>query len=249
VSVPPVSVQASPPSGPSPQEIQARREALAKRLLGGQARNPTPPKPTPAVDPAHHPLRFASSSDAVDALRKRYEDRVDNATAAQARRYTKAGEDAVSKSDFVAAATSFHIATKFAPDDASLAARYLEVKAEADKLLCDSYIKQANYEERNQHWSEAARSWQKVCKVKIGDAKANAHAARCVLKSDDGDLHQAAEHAKAAVGAEPESVENHVVLAEIYLAAGLAVSAKRAAETGLSIDPKHTVLLGILKKT
>ena len=40
----PVSVRASSPGaavGPSPAEIQARREALAKRLLGGQSVRPS----------------------------------------------------------------------------------------------------------------------------------------------------------------------------------------------------------------
>ena len=62
-------------------------------------------------------------------------------------------------------------------------------------------------------------------------------------------MHQAAEHAKIAVMAEPAVVEHHVTLAEIYAKAGLSASARRAAETGLALDPKNPVLLGITKKT
>jgi tetratricopeptide (TPR) repeat protein len=227
-----------PPTPPTPQELQARREALAKRLLGGQSVRP-PAASAPPVEPPS-PHRYSNPGDAMDALKRRYEDRIDNATAQQAKRYIKAAEDALSKNDLVAAASSFHIAAKFAPDDTALAMRYQEVKNEADKLLCESYVKQATYEERSHHWPEAARSWQKVCKIKIGEAHANEHAAHC--------LHQAAEHAKTAVGAEPAVLEHHVTLAEIYLKAGLTASAKRAAETGLNLDPKNVVLLAIQKK-
>src|SRR5204863_484914 len=92
----------------------------------------------------------------------------------------------------------------------ALAMRYQEVKNEADKLLCDSYIKQATYEERSQHWPEAARSWQKVCKIRLGEARANAHAAHCLLKIENGDLHQAAEHAKLAVTEAGKRLVGHI---------------------------------------
>ncbi|MEO7328921.1 MAG: tetratricopeptide repeat protein, partial [Minicystis sp.] len=105
-----------------------------------------------------------------------------------------------------------------------------------------------NYEEKSQHWPEAARSWQKVCKIKVGEVQPNAHAARCLLHMDGADLHQAAEHAKVAVSGEPGVVDHHVTLAEIYLKAGLTASAKRAAETGLQLDPKNAALLGVVKK-
>ncbi|MEA2751128.1 MAG: hypothetical protein QOI41_5271 [Myxococcales bacterium] len=237
------------PTGPSPQELQARREALAKRLLGGQSVRPPAAHHSVAPPSDSNPLRYQSSGDAMDALKRRYEERIDNATANQARKYSKLAEDALSKNDLVAAASSLHIATKFAPDDTALAMRYQEVKNDADKLLCESYIKQATYEQRSHHWPEAARTWQKVTKIRPGDINANAQAAKCLLKAEGGDMHQAAEHAKAAVIAEPAVVEHHIVLAEIYAKAGLQASAKRAAETGLALDPKNPVLLGITKKT
>jgi len=234
-------------SGPSPQELQARREALAKRLLGGGSMRPPPAQPAAPSTPPPNPLRYSNSGDAMDALKRRYEERIDNATVAQARRYVQSAEDALSKNDVVAAATSFHIATKFAPEDVALAMRYQEVKNQADKLLCESYVKQAQYEERSQRWPEAARSWQKVAKIKVTDARAHERAAHCLLHGE-GDLHQAAEHAKQAVGLDPAQVGYHLTLAEIYLRAGKAASARRAAETGLAIDPKHAGLTALLKR-
>jgi curved DNA-binding protein CbpA len=235
------------PLGNHAEDLKARREALARRLLGGNTVRP-PTKSAPAPSERPNPLRYSNTADAVDALKRRYEQRVENATVMQARKYVQAGEDAMSKNDVVAAASSFSIATKFAPDDTQIAMRYQEVKNQADKILSESYSKQAAYEERNQHWQEAARSWQKVCKIKVGDAKANERAAHCMLQFDEADLQQAAEHAKVAVSAAPDRIENHVTLAEIYLKAGHKHSAKRAAETGLKLDAKNASLLGVLKK-
>lgn len=249
-SVPVVRQTTSPgpvaPQGPSAQELQARREALAKRLLGGQSVRPTAQTAPPPEMP--NPLRYSNSGDAVDALKRRYEERVENATLAQSRKYVQAAETALSKNDFVAAASSLHIATKFAPDDTSLAMRYQEVKNEADKVLCESYVKQATYEQRSQHWPEAARTWQKVAKIRVGDVNANAQAAKCLLKAESGDMHAAAEHAKVAVSGEPSVVDHHATLAAIYAKAGLTASARRAAETGLAMDPANAALLAIMKK-
>ncbi len=234
------------PTGPSPEELAARRAALAKRLLGGGSIRPQSPS-QPAA-PAPDPLRYSNPQDAMDALKRRYEQRIDNATLAQARKYVQAGEAAYAKRDFVGAASAFQIATQYAPEDVTIAMRYQEVKNEADVVLCESYLKQAIYEERSQHWPDAARSWQKVAKIKGTDAKAHGHAAHCLLQIEGSDLHVAAEHAKHAVSMDSANVQYHVTLAEIYLKAGKQASAKRSAETGLQLDPKNAALLAVIKK-
>jgi curved DNA-binding protein CbpA len=244
--VPPRQPSGPPASGISAQELQARREVLAKRLLGANSIRPAAPSSPPVEKP--NPLRYSNPNDAMDALKRRYHDRIDNATLAQAKKYIEAGEDALAKKDLVQAASMFSIATKFAPDDAALAMRYQEIKNDADKTLVESYLKQAQYEERSMHWQEAARSWQKVARIRPSDAKAHERAAYAILKQDDGDLRVAAEHAKSAVAANPQEVAYHVTLAEIYMKVGHSASAKRAAETGLQLDPRNTTLLAILKK-
>jgi curved DNA-binding protein CbpA len=244
-SSPGAAISVAPP-GLSAEDLQARREALARRLVGGQSLRP-PSSMSPPASTAN-PLRYSNTGDAVDALKRRYEERIESATVAQAQRHVKAAEEALLKNNLVAAASALQIATKFTPDDVALAMRYQEVKNQADQLLCESYLKQATYEERSQHWIEAARSWQKVCKVKAGDGPSNFHAASCLLRADEADLHEAAEHAKVAVAAQPGTIDHHVTLAEIYLKAGLMASAKRAAEVGLAVDPKSSPLLAVQKK-
>jgi curved DNA-binding protein CbpA len=237
------------PTGPSPAELQARREALARRLTGGASLRPQS-QPQPQKPPSNRPdpLRYSNPNDAMDALKRRYEARVEHATLAQAQKYVAAAEEAFAKNDLVAAASSLSIATKFAPDDAALAMRYQETKNKADKILCESYEKLAVYEERAQHWLEAARNWQKVAKIKQDDPKAHERAAHAMVRAPDADLHQAAEHAKQAIALRPTDITNHLALVEIYVKAGLTASARRAAEGAEKVDPKNAKLQELIKK-
>lgn len=245
-SVPPPAPgpsSAAPAPGPirnEAAELQARREALARRLLGGKSIKPPPAAP--------NPQKYTNSADAVDALKRRYEARVEDATAAQARKYSTAGEEALAKNDLVAAASAFGIALKFTPNDTELAARHAEVKERADSQLVESYTKQATYEEKNGHYLEAAKTWQKVIKLRPNDVRARQGAANSLLRAPEGDMHEAAEHAKRAVALEPTAVAHHVTLAEIYTKAGLVASAKKAAEIGLQHAPDHKALLAIAKQ-
>lgn len=236
------------PAGPSAAELQARREALARRLTGG---NPAPrtqqqePK-VPSNRP--DPLRYSNPNDAMDALKRRYEARIEHATQAQAQKYVSAAEEAFAKNDLVAAASALSIATKFAPDDPALAMRYEETKNRADLILCESYQKQAVYEERAQHWTEAARNWQKVAKIKGDDPKAHERAAHAMVRCAEPDLHQAAEHAKQAIALAAADIQNHLTLVEVYVKAGLTASARRAAEVAEKVDPKNAKLQELVKK-
>ena len=102
----------------------------------------------------------------MDAIKRRYEQRVEHATQSQTQRYVQSAEDALANNDLVSAATSLGIAAKLAPEDLELARRAKEVKARSDEALLESYLKQANYEEKQRHWNEAARSWVKAAKLK-----------------------------------------------------------------------------------
>jgi curved DNA-binding protein CbpA len=240
-AAPPPVVTRPPPgaAGPSAEEIRARKEALARRLTAGR-------KVTPPAVERPNPLKYTNTNDAMDALKRRYENRIESAAQAQVQRYVTSAEDALAKNDLVAASTAFNIASKFAPDDAALAQRAQEMKQRADELLCESYLKQAQYEERQGHWAESARSWVKVAKIK-NDATSHERAAHALLCSPEADLHLAADHAKQAIALQPGNPANHVTLVEIYLKAGLTTSARRAADAVLQLDPANTAVQALLK--
>jgi curved DNA-binding protein CbpA len=234
-------------SGASADEVRARKEALARRLMAGRKVSAPPGAQAPQPSEKPSPLKYANTADAMDVLKRRYEERIDSATIAQAQRYVKAADEALAKNDLVQAATSLNLASKFAPADAALAERAQQVKAQADATLCESYLKQAQYEERQGHFTEAARSWVKVAKIQ-NDAHSHERAANAIYRSAEPDLHQAADHAKAAIALEPHNVQCHVTLVEVYLKAGLTTSARRAADAAQAVDPKHALVVALLKK-
>lgn len=237
------------PRAPSAEEIQRRKEALARRLMAGQhPRSTSPPentaKPTAATE---SPLRYSNSGDAMDALKRRYHERLENATQAHAQRYVQSAEDALAKNDLVTAATALGVATKFSPDDADLAARAANVRTMADKTLCETHLKQAQSEERQGHWLEASRLWTKVAKLQ-NDATSHERAANAILRSPGGDLREAAEHAKQALMLSPNVIDVHLTLVEIYVKAGLTASARRAAEMATALDPKNPAVQALSKR-
>lgn len=234
-------------AAPSAEEIRARKEALARRLVGGQRPSTSGMRAVSAPAPAPNPLAYENTADAAAALKRRYEARIGGAAGAQVRKFTQSAEESLAKGDVVAAATALGVAMSFAPNDPALAARHREARAAADQVLSASYTKQAEYEEKNALWTEAARSWQKVAKMSPDRAEASERAARALLNAD-GDLHLAAEHAKRALALSPQKVSLYVILAEVYSKAGLHASARRAAEMGLALDPQNAALAAIAKR-
>jgi curved DNA-binding protein CbpA len=230
------------PTAPSVDvSAAARRDALARRLLGGRPGS-SPSRPSmPAVQ------RPPTTAEAMDALRRRFEDRKAQARAAQARKYVAAGEEALAKNDVVSAANNFRVASTLLPEDEQLEKRATETQGRADAILADTYAKQAVYEEKTGQWPEAARSWQRVCRGRPNDARVCERAANAIVKAE-GDLHEAARLAKQAVAIAPDTVSFRVTLAGVYLAAGLALNARRELETAAQRAPHDDTIQAMLKR-
>lgn len=221
-------------------EAKTRREMLARRLTGNGARAAAPAPVAPAAT-------YAKPADAVDALKRRYEERLLAAKASQAKKYGESGMAARAKGDMVAAANALRVAVTFDENNAQLKAAYEEAQRASDQLLAEQYAKQADYEEKSERWADAARSWQRVARAKETDAKAHERAAHCLVKAD-GNLHEASKLAQRAVQLNPKSAHAHVVLANVYLAAGLGKNAKRELETALVLAPNDAGIATLLKR-
>jgi len=246
----PTTPAAGTPEAPKPSAVEvsaaARRDALARRLLGGTSRPPaTGSSPSrPSVPPVQRPT---TSADAMDALRRRYEDRKSHARAAQARKYLAAGEEALAKGDPVSAANAFRVAASLVPQDEHIQKRASDTQGRADELLADTYTKQAVYEEKTGQWPEAARSWQRVCRGRPKDAKARDRAANAIVKAG-ADLHEGARLAQEAIAISPDTIAFRVTLANVYLAAGLALNARRELETAAQRAPHDDTIQAMLKR-
>ncbi len=236
--------------------MAARRDALARRLLGGLPSSSAPPaRGHSSGPPAGAAPAVPSTADAMDALRRRYQDRVVRAKAAEARKYVANAKSAEAAGDPIAAANAYRVASQLVPDDVEVRAGAQAAQTKADTVLGDNYSKQASYEERNQQWPEASRSWSRVCKARPNDARTHERAANAALMASTanpsapaGDLHEAARLAKRACEIEPANPAFRVTLAKVYVAAGLGLAARRELETGAQLAPQDDTIRSMLKK-
>jgi curved DNA-binding protein CbpA len=233
-------------------DVQAAREALARKLRGGQAMPPRPPQGAPSTTnspsqmppPPANPL---SARDAVDALKRRYEERMVDSRAAQVAKYKTAGEAAIAKGDYVAGVNALRVALSFDPDNTQLAAQTDEAQRSADSLLAENYEKQALYEEKNDQWSHASRSWARVARARPSSAMAQERAANAILRSQ-GNVREAAEFAKRAVGLENKNGGYHATLAWAYLVGGMLLNAKREIEIAAQLAAEDPTVVAIAKR-
>jgi curved DNA-binding protein CbpA len=233
-----------PRAASSPQiDVSARRDALAKRLLGGRApgSSSTPPPRTSATPPSGQTV-----TEAMDALRRRYEERVSRAKTAQARKYAANGEAALARGDTVAAANAFRVAATLSPHDPTLERSALDAQSQAEAVLGEAYARQASYEEKTAQWAEAVRSWTRVCAVRPNDADAHERAANAIIKTG-GNLQEASRLAERACALDSSEPRFRVTLAQVYVAAGLSSNALRELETAAQLDPQDGNIQAMMK--
>lgn len=226
----------APTQGLSQEELlRQRREALARKLMGG--RRPGAPGAAPSQPTAPAPMDPAIAERASEALRQRQEAAIADAKRAQVNKYLEAGRAAMASADFAGAANSFRIASSLAPDDAAVQASCNEALQKVAVALADGYWKQALYEEGNNRWAEAALSFSKVCTGRPDDAHAHERVAFATLKSA-GNSRRAVDFARRAIELEPKRPEFRVTLARAYAAAGLEKSASSELDRALELGPK-----------
>lgn len=214
-----------------------RRDAFARRLMAGRA-------PSSAIKT---PVGSKGTGEAVQALKRRYEDRVSTARQTQIDKYVHMANESEAKNDVVAAANALRVALTFGSHDAALKARSDELSARADAVLAETYERQAVYEERSENWGEAARSWAKVAKARPESAKAQERAAFCMLKAGT-DLHDAAVLVQKAIALQPKNADFKITLANVYLSAGLMLNAKRELEAAAQLSPGNGTIQALLKR-
>ncbi len=251
ISTPPISVAPPPQERTSGIQLseQARRDALARRLLGGRSSGPpsrdgreTPATPVPAPDP--------------DALRRHYEQKISAVREHMAKEHLLTADRAASAGDWVAATNAYRLAAQINPDDAELQRSLNDAQRKANEVLGEAYRKQATYEEKAGKMFEAARSWQRVVKALPDEPEPHARAAACMLaanadqrgNADQANLRLAATLAQRAIALEPQHVKHRTLLAEIYLAAGLSLNAKRELEAAARLAPDDANIASLLKR-
>jgi len=241
-----------PSSSMRPSDPDVRRRALARKLgRAPQADGKEPSTPAEVEDQRQEAAQQSTVRQewAADELKRRYQDRIQAARDRQVEVYTRAAKQALDKGDNVGASNALRIAVSLVPEDTELALRLNEVASRAKHELSASYLEQAEYEERDEKWVAAAKSYARAL-VGRPEAKIYDKLAHCLL-SGEGDLREAGEAAKKAVLMQPDNARFRVNLARFYVKAGMKQSAEgelsRAATLGSS-DDKVTDWIRRLKR-
>jgi tetratricopeptide (TPR) repeat protein len=243
-SGPPNSVPTSPTPTPSPSlrpsDPEARRRALARKLGVSM-----PPAARVSVPPDPHAAALARETATAD-IKRMYEQRVVELKERQVQHYVDAANAAEQAGDLVSATNALRIATSLAPADAAMKTRLGELEMRAATGLADSYLEQAQYEEREGRFKEAARSYQRALRSKPLP-KLMDRVATCIFMAK-GDLKEAADFGKRAVLGAPDDASFRVTLAKIYLEAGMKQSGLSELERAQQLAPKDDTIRDLLKR-
>lgn len=227
-------------SGSSDHERMQRKRELLERKLRGRSRRPlrksepvrSMPAPTAKVgaktalrDLTRSLKRTAGVTGGVD----RAEHHVETARLAEAR------------GDLAAAATALRMAITLDSSRSDIQEQYRRVNSHLRVQLLDIHREQATYEEDNNLWAAASISWAKVADADPQDSIAPRRAARALL-SAGGDLRKARDFAQRSLDLAPDSLEARLLLARIYIQAGMDNSAAKELDEAAKLDPGHEMV-------
>jgi tetratricopeptide (TPR) repeat protein len=154
---------------------------------------------------------------------------------------------AEAKGDLAAAATALRMAITLDSSRADVQEQYRQVNSHLRVQLLDIHRQQATYEEDNNLWSAASISWAKVAEAAPEDPIAPRRAARALL-SAGGDLRKARDFAQRSLDLAPDSLEARLLLARIYIQAGMDNSAAKELDEAAKLDPGHEMVKNLRKQ-
>ncbi|MGC4088823.1 MAG: DnaJ domain-containing protein [Polyangiaceae bacterium] len=244
----PSFLPSGPPSDPARISVgrpdaDARRRALARKL---GLSSPPPAEIRPSPTPPATPTTPAIHERAANDLKRRYEQRMSEARRRQVHEYLSRAEVSMSEQKVVEAVNALRIAVSLAPDDPLLRQRLDDLQGEANKQLASRYLEQAEYEERDRRWAEAARSYARALSG-APSARLHDRVAFCLLAAQ-GDVKSAVENARKAVLMAPNDTPFRLTLARAYLAAGMRESGIGELERASAIAPSDDTIKETLRR-
>lgn len=154
---------------------------------------------------------------------------------------------AEAEGDFAAAATALRMAITLDSNRTDLQQEYARVNSHLRVQLIDIHREQARYEEENNMWAAASISWAKVADAAPDDAVAPRRAAKALLAAG-GDLRKARDFALRSLEVKPDVLETRLLLARIYIEAGMEASALKEVEEAAKLDPDHEMVKNLKKQ-
>lgn len=203
-------------ASPEPDKAdKARREALARRLLGGSSRKLPATRSSPAVPAVSPSAPPTPKQVGIETL-------------------ISSARTAAANGDLVMASNRARLAAKMDP---RFVAEAEELTHRAHAAMAEGYVKQARFEELEERWVAAAISWVKAHEGKPADP-AIAERAANALRLAGGDLHKAVRLAEMAARMRANDASYRLTLAEVYSAAGLLKRARSELDVALRINPQ-----------
>jgi tetratricopeptide (TPR) repeat protein len=230
------SVASMPAVAPNDEVQRAAREALARKLAGSRTLS--------------HPSMPAVQPGAISAgasLQAQFANREDLAQRNKLDNLRRSANELASKGDFLGASNTMQIAVAMAPEDATIKSEASEILRRLNLHMAPQNVEAAKDAERNRQFERAAVLWTKVASVLPEDFESNFRLGRCLL-TIGRDLARAAEAARRSVAAAPRRIEGHLLLAEIFEAAGKPASARSAAEQAAKLDPTSPAVKDLLAR-
>ena len=238
--------ETGPPVAPGSAERlrMERKRQLLERKLGRRTR-PSSKAPGRAVPtPTARVGKKTALRDLTRSLKRtaRVTGGVD-----RAQHHIEAARAAEAKGDLAAAATSLRMALTLDPARKDVREQYKRVNSSLRIQLVDIHREQARYEEENGLWAAASISWAKVTEAAPEDADPPRRAARAIVAAG-GDLRKARDFALHSLELEPESLDTRLLLARIYIDAGMARSAATELDEAAKLDPEHEMVKNLRKQ-
>lgn len=219
------------------------------RLMGGRARpDGTTTSQMDIPNPKQPVSTEASRADVLRGLAGSLRD-VSNVTGSgqSLRRHLLAASDAERAGDLKGALSAIKLASALAPDDPRVSAELRRLEGIRSVEEAPMFETRALAEEQAGDWSGAALSWLRVVEGRPTDPVAARRCANALLEANL-DLKKARDLAQRAVDHDPGLVDARVLLARIYVAAGMNSSARRELDAATKLDPRNEIVKNLLRQ-
>ncbi len=219
-----------------------KRELLERRLgrKGGRRSEPVRSMPSPTA-------RVGAKTALRDLTRSLKQTAGVTGGVDRASHHVEQARVAEAEGDYAAAATALRMAITLDSSRSDLQDQSQRVNSHLRVQLLDIHREQARYEEENSMWAAASISWAKVADAAPDDAVAPRRAAKALLAAG-GDLRKARDFALRSLELKPDVLETRLLLARIYIEAGMENSAIKEVEEAAKLDPAHEMVKNLKKQ-